>query len=84
MLKDNILYVIEKAFKIKEYPDFIKVYMKSATFAKKKPDETNVMYLNKDDVLSLLEYLLNNIYVKYRDNIFSTSYRRSNGSRLCS
>ena len=28
------------------------------------------MYLNKDDVLSLLEYLLNNIYVKYRDNIF--------------
>ena len=44
--------------------------MKSATFAKKKPDKTNVMYLNKDDVLSLLEYLLNNIYVKYRDNIF--------------
>ena len=70
MLKDNIIYVIEKAFKIKEYPDFIKVNMKSATFAKKKPDKTNIMYLNKDDVLSLLEYLLNNIYVKYRDNIF--------------
>ena len=70
MLKDNILYVIEEAFKIKEYPNFIKVNMKSATFAKKKPDKTNVMYLNKDDVLSLLEYLLNNIYVKYRDNIF--------------
>ena len=70
MLKDNILYEIEEAFKIKEYPDFIKIIMKSATFAKKKPDKTNVMYLNKDDVLSLLEYLLNNIYVKYRDNIF--------------
>ena len=67
---DNILYVIEEAFKIKEYPDFIKINMKSATWAKKKPDKTNVMYLNKDDVLSLLEYLLNNIYVKYRDNIF--------------
>ena len=70
MLKDNILYVIEEVFKIKEYPDFIKINMKSATWAKKKPDKTNVMYLNKDDVLSLLEYLLNNIYVKYRDNIF--------------
>ena len=70
MLKDNILYVIEEAFKMKEYSDFIKINMKSATFAKKKPDKSNAMYLNKDDVLSLLEYLLNNIYVKYRDNIF--------------
>ena len=43
MLKDNILYVIEEAFKIKEYSDFINVNMKSATFAKKKPDKTNVM-----------------------------------------
>ena len=70
MLRDNILYVLEEAFKIKEYPDFIKINIKSATWAKKKPDKTNVMYLNKDDMLSLLEYLLNNIYVKYRDNIF--------------
>ena len=62
MLKDNILYVIEEAFKIKENPDFIKINMKSVTLAKKKPDKTNVMYLNKDDVLFLLEYLLNNIY----------------------
>ena len=62
--------LLEEAFKIKEYPDFIKINMKSATWAKKKPDKTNVMYLNKDNVLSLLEYVLNNIYVKYRDNIF--------------
>ena len=55
---------------MKEYPDFIKINTKSATWAKKKPNKTNIMYLNKDDVLSLLEYLLNNIYVKYRDNIF--------------
>ena len=66
----KILYLVYNTIPSIVNPDFIKVNMKSATFAKKKPNKINVMYLNKDDVLSLSEYLLNNIYVKYRDNIF--------------
>ena len=64
-LKDNIpYYVLEEAFKInKGYPDFFKINMKLATWAKKKPKKTNVMYLKEYDVLSLLEYILNSMYL---------------------
>ena len=61
---------MDEAFNIKDGYDFIKINKKSASWAKKKPSKTNILYLTKEEVLSLLDYLLDNIYIKYRSELF--------------
>ena len=63
-------FVIEEAFSIKGDSDFIKVNKKSASWCKKKPKKTKLLYINKDELLSMLDYLLRNVYVKYRNRLF--------------
>ena len=70
LLIENMKFVIEEAFKIKEDSEFIKINKKSANWCKKKPKQTKMMYANKDELLAMLEYLLNNVYVKYRNKLF--------------
>lgn len=70
LLRDNIKFAVEEAFKVKADMNFIKVNKKSATWAKSKPKNTKVMYLSGTDIYEMLGYLLDNIYVKYRGNLF--------------
>ena len=69
LLIENIKFAIEEAFNIKDV-EFIKLNKRTATWAKKKPKNTKVKYVTKDDVMEMLQYLLDNIYVKYMDSIF--------------
>ena len=70
LLRENIKFAVEEAFKVKAGMTYIKVNKKSATWAKSKPKSTKVMYLSSTDIIEMLGYLLDNIYVKYRGNIF--------------
>ena len=70
LLRENIKFAVEEAFKVKADMEYIKVNKKSATWAKSKPKNTKVLYLSCTDIYEMLGYLLDNIYVKYRGNIF--------------
>ena len=71
MLIENIKFAIKEAFNVKgiEY-EYIKLNKHSATWAKTKPKNPKIKYVNKDDVMEMLQYLLDNIYVKYMNSIF--------------
>ena len=70
LLRDDIKFAVEEAFKVKADMNFIKVNKNSATRAKSKPKNTKVMYLSGIDINEMLGYLLDNIYVLYRGNLF--------------
>ena len=64
LLIENMKFVIEEAFKIKEDSEFIKLNKKSANWCKKKPKQTKMMHANKDELFAMVEYLSNNEYFK--------------------
>ena len=70
LLRENIRFALEEAFKVKTGMNFIKLNKKSASWAKSKPKKTKIKYLTCDDINDMLGYLLDNIYVKYRGNLF--------------
>ena len=70
MLKENVIFALEEAFKIKGNDFYIKINKSSATWAKSKPKKTKLKYVQKDEIMGMLEFLLNNIHIKYRDQIF--------------
>ena len=63
-------FVVEEAFKIKGDCCLIKLNNKSVNWCNKMPKKTKLTYVNKDELIGMLEYLLNNVYAKYRNKIF--------------
>ena len=70
LLKENLKFALDEAFDVKGDAKYIKINKRTATWATKKPKNTKVKYVDKEEIMFMLQYLLNNIYVKYKDSIF--------------
>ena len=70
LLIENIEFVLEEAFRIKGNSYFVKLNKKSATWAKSKPVKSSITYMDKAEIICMLKYLLDNIYIKYNGSIF--------------
>ena len=72
-LRESIKLVLAEAFQIKDSEDselYIKINKKNATWSRKLPKKSKLLHLDKDQIMKMFNYLMDNIYLFYRTEIY--------------
>ena len=72
-LRESIKFVLAEAFQIKDSDDselYIKINKKNATWSRKLPKKSKLLHLDKDQIMKMFNYLMDNIYLFYRTEIY--------------
>ena len=72
-LRESIKFVLAEAFQIKDSEDselYIKINKKNATWSRKLPKKSKLLHLDKDQIMKMFNYLMDNIYLFYRTEIY--------------
>ena len=65
--------MLAEAFQIKDSEDselYIKINKKNATWSRKLPTKSKLLHLDKDQIMKMFNYLMDNIYLFYGTEIY--------------